>query len=112
MQNIIESHKEQISCTLSCYDRILIRGILPELSYATGMTKYLYDKHIEIFDYANFAESHKSVINKTVEELIKKVANSYKYYLTKLRKETEVSHDESPAEICHYILELALYISC
>jgi hypothetical protein len=72
MQNIIESNRGKISCTLSCYDRILIRGILPEISYAAGMTEYLYNKHIKIFDYANFAESHKSVINKTIEEPAKK----------------------------------------
>jgi hypothetical protein len=36
------------------------------------MTKYLYDKYIKIFDYAQFAESYKSVINKTIEELAKK----------------------------------------
>ncbi|MDR1339600.1 MAG: hypothetical protein LBK58_06075, partial [Prevotellaceae bacterium] len=72
MQNIIESHKDKISCTLSCYDWILIKGNLPEIGYATGMTKYLYDKHIKIFDYAQFAESCKSAVNKTIEEPAKK----------------------------------------
>ncbi|MDR1342779.1 MAG: hypothetical protein LBK18_05940 [Prevotellaceae bacterium] len=72
MQNIVESHQEKISCTLSCYDRILIKGILPEISYAAGMTKYLYDKQIKIFDYAKFAASYKSAINKTIEEVAKK----------------------------------------
>jgi predicted transcriptional regulator len=56
------------------------------------MTKYLYDKKIRIFDYAQFAESHKTVINKTIEELAKK-SGALMEHINKggVRKESLVS---------------------
>ena len=41
---------------LSCYDRIIITGTLPGACYAGGMTSFLYQQGIRIFDYAQFAE--------------------------------------------------------
>ncbi|MCB0047085.1 MAG: hypothetical protein KDD92_16800 [Caldilineaceae bacterium] len=41
---------------LNCYDRIVIAGHLQPLSYAKGMTKYLYKEQIRIFDYKEFAQ--------------------------------------------------------
>jgi hypothetical protein len=34
MKNITEKYKKEINFSLLCYDRILIKGIVPELNYA------------------------------------------------------------------------------
>jgi hypothetical protein len=49
--NIIERHKEKILGTISCYDRIVLQGIIPGISHANGMTSHLYARGIRIFDY-------------------------------------------------------------
>jgi hypothetical protein len=57
MKLITETHAEHIRGTLSCYDRIIIQGTLPPFCYAQGMTSFLYEKKIRIFDYPHFAQS-------------------------------------------------------
>src|SRR5437764_11291634 len=71
METIIEKYAKDISCVLSCYDRILIEGTLPEISHAQGMTAYLYNKGIKIFDYVKFAEPLKDIIKQNAEEIAK-----------------------------------------
>lgn len=55
MQVLTERYAEHLAGVLSCYDRILITGTLPKVCFAGGMTSFLYQKKIPIFDYANFA---------------------------------------------------------
>ncbi|MFH2030894.1 MAG: MarR family transcriptional regulator, partial [Bacteroidota bacterium] len=60
-----------MSLTLSCYDRLLISGCLPEISYAEGITSYFYANQIRIFDYAKFAEPYKEKIRSNAERIAK-----------------------------------------
>lgn len=41
---------------LSCYDRIVISGTLPEACYAGRMGRFFVQKGVRIFDYAQFSE--------------------------------------------------------
>jgi hypothetical protein len=71
MELLTTKHSNKVSFTLSCYDRIILKGTLPEISYARGMTKYLYDQQIRIFDYPRFAEPYKAMIKSHAEQLAK-----------------------------------------
>jgi hypothetical protein len=51
MKLIPETHADHIRGVLSCYDRIILQGALPPFCYADGMTSYLYQQKIRIFDY-------------------------------------------------------------
>jgi hypothetical protein len=51
-----EKYETDIYGVLNCYDRVVISGHLQPLSYAKGMTKYLYTHEIRIFDYPEFAK--------------------------------------------------------
>ena len=53
---LAERYAERMRGVLSCYDRILIMGTLPGVSYAEGMTSFLHAKGIRIFDYTQFVE--------------------------------------------------------
>jgi hypothetical protein len=66
---LIERHKEKIAGVLSCWDRVLIFGILPKVCYAEGMTSYLYDKHVRIFDYPRFAAPFRGQLRENAERL-------------------------------------------
>lgn len=48
---ITEQYREQIRGTLSCYDRIILRGTIPVWCFADGMTSFLHSKQIKVFDY-------------------------------------------------------------
>lgn len=48
---ITERYKEKIYGVISCFDRIVIQGVIPGWCFAQGMTSYLYANDIRIFDY-------------------------------------------------------------
>lgn len=53
---LTEKYEPEIAGVMHCYDRVIISGYLQPLGYAKGMTKYLYQAGIRIFDYPQFAE--------------------------------------------------------
>ena len=62
-------YAEQVAGMIGCYDRVIISGYLDPLSYAKGMTKYLYSQNIRIFDYTQFAEPLRDEIRANAERL-------------------------------------------
>ena len=69
---LTERYKNDLRGVLSCYDRIIITGTLPGVCYARGMTSYLYDHEIKIFDYANvFADPLRHRIRENAQMLAK-----------------------------------------
>lgn len=54
---IIDRYAKEIAGVLNSYDRVIIGGYLQPFGYAKGMTRYLYQNQIRIFDYPKgFAE--------------------------------------------------------
>jgi len=68
---LINRYEGNLNGVLSCYDRILITGTLPGACYAGGMTSFLFNKGIRIFDYAKFAEPLRERIRNCALEVSK-----------------------------------------
>lgn len=66
---LTEKHKDKIHDVLSCYDRVVIKGTIPQLCFAKGMTSYLHSQGIRIFDYTKFAEPFRNAIRTNAEKL-------------------------------------------
>ena len=64
---LTERNADQIAGVLSCYDRILVFGTLPKIYLAGGMTSYLYEHKIRIFDYPRFAEPFRDQLRENAE---------------------------------------------
>lgn len=71
METLIERYSEKISGVISCYDRIVITGTLPELSNSHSMTSYLYAQNVRIFDYPRFAEPYRNQLRENAEKIAK-----------------------------------------
>ena len=71
MELLTETYKREISCVLSCFDRLILSGTIPEISYSQGMTNYLYQNQVRIFDYPKFAEPFKEKIRLNAERIAK-----------------------------------------
>ena len=71
MELLTTTHSKDIIGTLSCFDRIIITGTLPQICHSQGMTSYLYSKGVRIFDYPKFAEPFKEMIRSNTEQLAK-----------------------------------------
>ena len=53
----IIKHESDIAGSLSCFDRIIIKGTLPLVSFAKGMASFLLKAGVLFKDYAKFAEA-------------------------------------------------------
>lgn len=69
MELLTDRYKEKIVGTLSCYDRILIKGALPCACYAEGMAHHMTKKDIMLFDYAKYVEPFREKIRLNAEQL-------------------------------------------
>jgi hypothetical protein len=66
---LVTRYQGQIQGILSCYDRMVITGTLPHACYAGGMTHFLYDHNIRIFDYPKWAEPLRDAIRERAQQL-------------------------------------------
>ena len=66
---LTERYGAQIAGVLGCWDRVLIFGTLPKVCFAAGMTSYLYERKVRIFDYPRFAEPFRDQLRENAEQL-------------------------------------------
>ena len=68
---LTEKYSDKIEAVLTCYDRIIIQGVIPNWSYAQGMTAYLKANGIHIFDFTNFSEPFTAKVRENAEQIAK-----------------------------------------
>lgn len=69
MELLTKRYGNKIAGVLSCFDRIVLKGTLPGVCYAQGMTSYLFNNNIQIFDYVKFAEPLREKTRLNAEQL-------------------------------------------
>ena len=88
---LTERHEKQIAGVLSCFDRVIVQGTLPILSYSEGMTRYLTARSIRIFDFAQFAKPLTEAIKANAERLATENGLAVDYIRKKnFRKEDKI----------------------
>src|SRR5512139_237785 len=88
---LTERHEEQMAGVLCCFDRVIIQGTLPILSYSEGMTRYLKARGIRIFDFAQFAKPLTEAIKANAERLAAENGLAVDYIRKKnFRKEDKI----------------------
>ena len=65
----VERHQDQITGVLSCFDRIVITGTLPDIAHAGAMAHFLDYHHIRLFDYTQWAEPLRDELRDNAERL-------------------------------------------
>lgn len=92
MELLTKTYQRDISCVLSCFDRLIISGTIPEISYSQGMTSYMYQNGVRIFDYAKFAEPFKETIRSNAERIAKEYGVEIEFIRKSgVRKESIIS---------------------
>ena len=92
---ITEKYTNEISGTLSCYDRIIINGTLGKWGYTGGMTSFFYEKGYRIFDFAKIF----TPITEAIKENAKRVATESGVEIEHIRKSGAFRKDDKIAEI-------------
>jgi predicted transcriptional regulator len=92
MEAFTKKYNDIINFSLSCYDRVIISGVLQEINYAQGMTNYLNSKGIKIFDYTKFAEELRTNLCQHIVSIEKESGVNVQYLNScNTRKESLVS---------------------
>lgn len=91
MQLFTDRHAAKIRGDLSCFDRVIITGIIPGICYAKGMTGHLHYKGIRIFDYTKWAEPLREEVRANAERLAKENGLEIEFLRKKnFRKEARI----------------------
>jgi len=69
MASFVERYGKQIRGVLSCWDRIVIRGTLPDICHAEAMARELRRRGIRIFDYTKFVEPFRDELRAHAEQV-------------------------------------------
>jgi len=69
MNPFLTRHQDQISGVLSCFDRVIITGTLPEIAHARAMEHFLGYHRVRVFDYARWAEPLREELRQNAEHL-------------------------------------------
>lgn len=69
MPTFIEQHAHEIRGTLSCFDRVVITGTLPDICHAQAMAGFLSSRGIRLFDYPRWAEPLRDELRAHAEQL-------------------------------------------
>lgn len=65
----VERHQADIAGVISCFDRVVIAGTLPDIGHATAMAGYLGSHGVRLFDYPLWAQPLRDDIRTNAERL-------------------------------------------
>ena len=92
MSSLIDRHGEHILGALSCLDRVVITGTLPGICHAEGMTGFLFQQHVRVFDYPTFVAPLRDAIRDNAEALARDAGLKIEFLGKKnFRKEDRVA---------------------
>jgi len=69
MESLLTRYNDQILGVSSCFDRVVITGILPDICYPEAMAAHLWSHDIRLFDFTQWAEPLREEIRRNAEAL-------------------------------------------
>jgi hypothetical protein len=91
MVNLFERHRSKIRGMLSCLDRVVITGTLPDICHAQVLERHLSFRGVRLFDYARWAEPMREQTRDNAERLAREAGLRIEFIQRKnFRKEERV----------------------
>jgi len=92
MDRFVQRHKDKIKGVVSCYDRVILTGTLPDLCHASAMAGYLSYRGIRLFDYPKWAEPLREEVRIHAEAVAKQAGSKIDFIRSQkaFRKEERV----------------------
>lgn len=69
MEALLARHEEHVSGVISCFDRVVIMGSLPDICHSQGMAAHLSAHGVRLFDFTKWAEPLRDQIRANAEAL-------------------------------------------
>jgi hypothetical protein len=86
---ISDRYADSIHGSISCFDRLILQGTLNPLGHPAGMTSFLYQNKIRIFDFQQFSKP----ITEKIRENIASIAQKHDTRVDFVRKHNERKED-------------------
>jgi len=67
MYPFVQRHQEKIAGVLTCFDRVVITGTLPEICHAGALVGYLSQRDILLRDYQHWAQPFRDELRSHAE---------------------------------------------
>jgi hypothetical protein len=91
MVGFVERYTSKLHGVVSCFDRVVITGMLPDIGHAKAMTRELTRRGIRIFDFPRFAEPFREEIRENAERVAKEAGLEIEFIRKKnFRKEKRI----------------------
>jgi hypothetical protein len=91
MKTFVERHAAKIRGTLSCFDRVVITGTLPDIAHAGAMAAYLTAHQVRLFDYPQWAAPLREEIRTHAEQVAREASLTIEFIQRKdFRKEARI----------------------
>jgi hypothetical protein len=91
MKTFVERHAAKIRGTLSCFDRVVITGTLPDIAHAGAMAAYLTARQVRLFDYPQWAAPLREDIRAHAEQVAREAGLTIDFIQRKdFRKEARI----------------------
>jgi hypothetical protein len=69
MDPFVQRHRDKIAGTLTCFDRVVITGTLPEIAYGEALARYLTQRDVLLKDFPRWAEPYRERLRHNAEQL-------------------------------------------
>lgn len=69
MIHFSERHADKIMGVISCFDRVIIQGTLPDICHPKAITTFFYDHGVRIFDFKQWAAPMRDEIKHNIDTL-------------------------------------------
>lgn len=89
MDAFIQKFAAKITGSLECFDRVIFKGHLREISFAEGVEKVLSRNHLCIKDFACFVQRHSDQLIQRAKDEAAKQRRPYQYLVRRIRKDDE-----------------------
>src|SRR5262245_3124848 len=91
MKTFLERHAAKIRGVLSCFDRVVITGTLPDIAHAGAMAAYLTERRIRLCDYPQWAAPLREEIRARAEQVAREASMAIEFIQRKdFRKEAHI----------------------
>ena len=95
MPSFLERHSDNITGVLSCFDRVVIQGTLPDICHPKAITDWFFAHKIRIFDYTTWA----APMRDQIKDNIKKIAVDAGLKIQFVRKQKDFRKEQRVKEI-------------
>lgn len=88
MDPFIQKHKDKITGSISCFDRILFKGYLP-FGYPEAMERFISSQGLLLKEFKPFVKKHSDALVVHAKAIAEKSGRPYIYLPSRIRKEDE-----------------------